>query len=288
MRKPLIENVSDTAFMVAVYGAMETARPDALFRDPFADRLAGEHGRNIVASLRTAFLSRWTVVVRTCIIDEFILTAVAQGVDTVLNLGAGLDTRPYRMALPGSLRWIEVDYPHLIELKDRRLTGERAGCQLERVKLDLADVTARRALLSTINSCSRTALVLTEGVVSYLTVEDVASLAEDLNAYAAFRFWIVDYLSAAAVRYRKRRWLSRKMKNAPFRFDPGDWFSFFERHGWKAAQVRYLVEEGERLNRPIPLPGLLRLWWKMSRLVRSPEHIQGLRKSAGYVRLEPC
>jgi hypothetical protein len=78
------------------------------------------------------------------------------------------------------------------------------------------------------------------------------------------------------------------MKNAPFRFDPGDWFSFFEKHGWKAAQVRYLVEEGERLNRPIPLPGLLRLWWKMSRLVRSPERIQGFRRSAGYVRPEPC
>jgi methyltransferase (TIGR00027 family) len=190
--KPLIENVSDTAFMVAVYRAMETARSDALFRDPLADRLAGDHRRNIVASLRTAFLSRWTVMVRTCIIDEFILTAVAKGVDTVLNL----DTRPYRMALPGSLRWIEVDYPHLIELKDRRLAGERPRCQLERVKLDLADATARRALLSTINSCSRTALVLTKGVVPYLSVVDVASLAEDLNAHAAFPFWIVDYLSA--------------------------------------------------------------------------------------------
>jgi O-methyltransferase involved in polyketide biosynthesis len=101
------------------------------------------------------------------------------------------------------------DYPHLIELKDRRLADERPRCRLERVKLDLANVTARRALLSTVNSCSRNVLVFTEGVVPYLAVEDVASLAEDLNTHALFRFWIVDYLSAAAVRYRKRHWLSR-------------------------------------------------------------------------------
>lgn len=40
-----IENISDTARWVAVYRAMETARPDAIFRDPFADRLAGQRGR---------------------------------------------------------------------------------------------------------------------------------------------------------------------------------------------------------------------------------------------------
>jgi O-methyltransferase involved in polyketide biosynthesis len=43
-----IGNVSDTARWVAVYRAMETARPDAIFRDPFAERLAGERGLEIV------------------------------------------------------------------------------------------------------------------------------------------------------------------------------------------------------------------------------------------------
>ena len=40
-----IENISDTARWVAVYRAMETERPDAIFRDPFAARLAGDTGR---------------------------------------------------------------------------------------------------------------------------------------------------------------------------------------------------------------------------------------------------
>lgn len=34
-----ITNISDTARWVATYRAMETARPDAIFRDPFAERL---------------------------------------------------------------------------------------------------------------------------------------------------------------------------------------------------------------------------------------------------------
>src|SRR5437667_7127565 len=114
MAESLIKGVSDTAFMVAAWRAAESERPDALFRDPFAGRLAGQHGRAIIASLNRSFLRGWQVVIRTVIIDELIQKAVAAGTDSIVNLGAGLDARPYRMELPAGLRWIEVDYPHVI------------------------------------------------------------------------------------------------------------------------------------------------------------------------------
>src|SRR5437667_1910976 len=102
---PLIGHVSDTARWVAFYRVMESERPDALFRDPYARRLAGERGRRIAAAMgATSKYTRWTLVVRTVLIDEFITAAVAGGINTVLNLGAGLDSRPYRMSLPGSLQ----------------------------------------------------------------------------------------------------------------------------------------------------------------------------------------
>lgn len=44
---PLVRDVSDTALWVAVYRARETERPDALFRDPYARRLAGARGEQI-------------------------------------------------------------------------------------------------------------------------------------------------------------------------------------------------------------------------------------------------
>jgi O-methyltransferase involved in polyketide biosynthesis len=49
-----IESVSDTARWVAVYRAMETARPDAIFRDPCAEWLASEHGVRIVGRFMSA------------------------------------------------------------------------------------------------------------------------------------------------------------------------------------------------------------------------------------------
>ena len=105
----------------------------------------------------------WTVVIRTRIIDDFILSAIGEGVDTVLNLGAGLDTRPYRMNLPASLHWIEADYPHLIEYKESQLAHETPRCHLERVEIDLADRPARQKLFSRVNAQANRILVLTEG-----------------------------------------------------------------------------------------------------------------------------
>jgi len=54
----------------------------------------------------------------------------------VVNLAAGLDTRPYRMALPSGLQWIEIDLPELLAYKAETLAGETLACRLERVALD--------------------------------------------------------------------------------------------------------------------------------------------------------
>jgi O-Methyltransferase involved in polyketide biosynthesis len=74
-----IENVSDTARWVAVYRAMETARPDALFRDPYAERLAGERGRQIVDEMKHGRRMAWAMIVRTAVMDEMILDRIANG-----------------------------------------------------------------------------------------------------------------------------------------------------------------------------------------------------------------
>jgi methyltransferase (TIGR00027 family) len=113
----VIEDVSDTAFMVAGFRAVETERPRPLFRDPLAAKLAGDRGKTNLATVPKNFIGAWSVVIRTVTIDDFIRQAIADGVDTIVNLGAGLDTRPYRVDLPKSLRWIEVDFPQMIELR---------------------------------------------------------------------------------------------------------------------------------------------------------------------------
>jgi methyltransferase (TIGR00027 family) len=270
-----IHDVSDTAFWIAYHRALETERPDALFRDPFAARLAGERGRRISDAMPTSRIVAWTVALRTRIIDDYIASAVRAGIDTVLCLGAGLDARPYRLALPPDLRWIEADYPHVIDYKEDILRQETPACRLERVKVDLAVAAERQILLDRVDASSQGVLILTEGVIPYLSNDGAAALADALRSMRHARLWIVDYLSALAVRFRRRKRVSRAMQNAPFKFAPGDWFAFFDQRGWRVKEIRYYPEEAMRYARPVPLPLVARLMLSLS------------RRFGGYALLEP-
>lgn len=276
----MIRDVPDTAFMVAAFRAVESDRPEALFVDPFAWQLAGERGREIVAKMPRTALTTWAVAVRTVIIDQYIRAAIERGCDTVVNLGAGLDARPYRLELPSSLRWIEVDYPHMIEHKQERLAGATPRCDLHQVKLDLAEQPQRQALFAEIAAKAKSVLILTEGVLPYLRVEQVAALADDLHAHPVFDHWIIDYFSPMAMRYRHKA--GRQLANAPFVFEPGDWFGFFAEHGWTREQIRYLPEVAVEIGRPMPLPFLARtLMTVLTRIGRHP-----MQRGMGYALLQ--
>jgi methyltransferase (TIGR00027 family) len=283
-----VENVSDTAFWVAHYRAVESERRDALFQDPLAGRLAGERGKKIAESIPMPHMTAWILAIRTSIIDDYIRQSIGEGVDMVLNLGAGLDTRPYRMELPRALLWVEADYAKTIEYKEQRLAGETPGCRLERVKLDLGDDAARRAMLASVDGRAKKLLVLTEGVIPYLTNEQVTALAKDLRALEHVSFWIADYFSPEVIRFRQRAGIQRKLQNAPFQFRPGDWFAFFAERGWRSRKVRYLPEEGERLGRPVPLRAWQRILGGIRYLFASSQRRKGFRRFSGYVLLVPA
>ena len=112
----------------------------------------------------------------------------------------------------------------------------------------------RRKHLAATNARAKKLLILTEGVVSYLSVEEVASLADDLRALDRIDGWIVEYLSSELMKYRGRGRVRWNMQNAPFKFTPPDWFAFFASHGWQCKRIGYLVEEAEHLGRPIKPP----------------------------------
>src|SRR3954465_10916598 len=105
---PLIRDISDTARWAAWCRAVESERPDALFHDPLAKVLAGEQGPAIEAAMTKGRGSTVSFVgVGTVSFHQMLLARLAEGgIDTVLNLAGGLDTRPYRLVLPGHLRWI--------------------------------------------------------------------------------------------------------------------------------------------------------------------------------------
>lgn len=258
-----VRNVSDTARWAAYFRAQETARPDALFCDPFADRLCGQHGVDIANTLPDGNKHAWAWVTRTYLFDYFIHQELEQGVDLVLNLAAGLDARPYRMKLPAALQWIEVDLPEILAYKEEVLANEKTTCALERVRLNLADGDARRQLFAALNRRARKLLVLTEGLLVYLSEEEVAQLALDLASGASFQRWIMDFGSPGLLKMMQRttgKYLSKV--GAPFKFAPAEGPAFFGPYGWEPMEVKAILQTAAKFKRP---PFFLRL------LARLPE-----------------
>ena len=257
-----IRNISDTARWVAVYRARESERPDAVFHDPFARRLAGERGEQIAASVTFMEKNSWPFVARTWLTDYLISEQLRQGTDMVINLAAGLDARPYRMELSRSLQWIEVDLPEILAHKEEILRNEKPVCVLERVRLDLSNKSARRELFSDLSRRANRVLVVAEGLLVYLTEDEVAALGKDLATPVSFQHWIIDLASPALLRMLARKMgVSLDQAGAPLRFAPEQGPEFFTRCGWKPEEIHSTIHAAAKLNR---LSFFLRLIAKIS------------------------
>jgi len=281
---PLIGHVSDTARWVAWYRVMESERPDALFRDPFARRLAGERGRVIVEQMPKGRAFAWPMIVRTALIDEILLRVLAQeGIDCVLNLAAGLDSRPWRLPLPASLRWVDVDHPEMIDYKQAGMAGERPACVYEGVGLDLADGPGRRALFARVAREAQRVLVVSEGLLIYLEEAAVVELARDLHAQAGFARWLADLASPALLKMMAKNWGPVVAAgNAPFRFGPAASGAFFAPFGWREVEFRSMFLESVRLKRTMRGAGF---WLFLGRLMGARRR-EEMRRFSGVLLLE--
>ena len=279
-----IEHVSDTARWVAFYRAMETERPDAIFRDPYARRLAGAEGERIVDEMPRGRATSWAMITRTAVFDEIILDVIReQSVDLVLNLAAGLDARPWRLALPQTLRWIDVDLPPMLDYKMSVMRGIDPVCRYEALPADLVQASERAAVFSRLGAESSKALVVTEGLLIYLADEEVRGLASELHGQRSFRWWLIDLASPRLLQLLEKSW-GRKLEqgNAPFRFAPPNGTAFFEPLGWCEVSYRSAIEEAHRLKREMPMMWLWRLLGRLSSRERQEEG----RRMSGFVLLE--
>ena len=197
----------------------------------------------------------------------------------VINLASGLDARPYRMALPSSLQWTEVDLPAILAYKEEILAGEKPVCALERIRLDLSDASARRALFSQLGRRASKALVISEGLIIYLTSEGVSALALDLANPPSFQRWILDLASPGLLRLlQKNIGGPLGQAGAPLKFGPKEGPPFFARYGWNPIDVRSPLKTAARFKR-------LSLGMRILALLPESNGAQGSRPWSGICLL---
>jgi methyltransferase (TIGR00027 family) len=261
-----ITHVSDTALMVAACRAHETELEDAFVRDPFAARLAGERGFAILAALPHSNVVRLGLAVRTRFVDELLLEALRQyPITTVLSVGCGLDTRPWRIDFPSDLRWIEIDFAGVLHYKEQLMSGEGPRCRRERLTLDVNDPAQRRAMYEGAGSAS--ALMITEGLLVYLPAATVEALAAESCSHSGVAHWISDITTSAfskvlgggadTMQPIRHVQASDALKGEQIH-------EVLQRHGWTTSAMRsYIADVGfvqERIRRamrgatPPPLP----------------------------------
>ncbi|MDE3168189.1 MAG: class I SAM-dependent methyltransferase [Acidobacteriota bacterium] len=235
-----ISHVSDTALMVAAARARETARSDGMVSDPYAARLAGERGEAILAASPRGEILTFGVGMRSRFLDDLLLELIAgERLDTVLLLGAGLDTRPWRLHLPADLRWIEADFADILEYK-RAILSDEPRCRVERRTGDLNDAAVRAAIFA--GTGERT-LLITEGLLMYLPEETVEAIGKDAAA-AGVGYWIMDLTSSAlAARLAIGNDPGIGKVRAAGAIEGDAMWRAIERHGWRSVRMRGYVRD---------------------------------------------
>jgi methyltransferase (TIGR00027 family) len=124
--------------------------------------------------------------VRTRFFDDIIGETLANGVDQVVMLGAGLDTRPFRLNIPPAVTWWEADRAELLDEKEAALAtmGAEARCARVGVPVDLAVDRVTPLQDAGLRPDKRT-LWVAEGLLFYLTPEQVDGLLRAAAAASA-------------------------------------------------------------------------------------------------------
>jgi len=158
--------------------------------------------------------------------DEWLREFLAAHADAVvLNLGCGLDTRVSRIAPPASVRWFDVDFPEVIELRKTFYTDSSRYCM---TAASLSD----EGWLDPIPRDTPAAIVA-EGVFEYMQVDEVRALLHRLTSHFPEGQVIFDCLSSFAVKSGRRE-LATKTGAA---------------HSWAVDDIREIDTLDPRLRR---------------------------------------
>jgi methyltransferase (TIGR00027 family) len=192
-----LTGVGVTAIGVAMIRAKETARPDHLYQDPYAQAFVTAAQQEFqqssadaaslwstIEGLVEVFYQGRTVGVRMG--DDSLREAAAAGRRQIVMLGAGLDTHAFRLDLPSSLHLFEIDVPELFAFKERVLRQVRAipTCRRSIVPTDLRQDWSTPLLQAGFQPDIATHWI-DAGVLAYLLREQAWQVADTITDLSA-------------------------------------------------------------------------------------------------------
>ncbi|MBV9513536.1 MAG: SAM-dependent methyltransferase [Mycobacteriaceae bacterium] len=243
--------VAATGFLVAAVRAEESARDDPIFTDPFAERLAGTEGRQLLADAVAATgQPSAQIIVRTRFWDEALLSVNAAGISQVVILAAGMDARAYRLPWRAGTIVYEVDQPQVIAAKAERLAGEQPRCQRVAVGTDLTEDWPKLLQRQGFTASTRTVWLI-EGLLQYLDASAVDRLFARIDALSApgsvVLYDVVGQTLLEAPFLRPTLEFMRRL-GAPWTFGTDTPAALVEHRGWTAA-LTDPAEPGTRWQR---------------------------------------
>ncbi|MEU1980447.1 SAM-dependent methyltransferase [Nocardia sp. NPDC019395] len=238
--------VAMTALGVALIRVRETGRPDGLYTDPLAEAFLAaarpgfdDDRWSRMETLADQFYEGRTLAVKA--VDDSVQEAVDAGCPQIVLLGAGLDTRAFRLPLPPGTLFFEVDLPELFDFKEPVLAAHRARpvCTRRVVAADLAGDWERVLLTQGFRTDLPTAWI-DEGVLGYLARPDAYAVAEAVTRLSApgSRFGIGRFeVDAAAPRYSALRELvmADNASGRPVNGLGPEAETWFATHGWRTT-----------------------------------------------------
>ncbi|MFB8002603.1 SAM-dependent methyltransferase [Nocardia sp. NPDC056000] len=267
---------SFTAQTMALQRAMETALPERsrLFSDPLATAFLSGPLRGAAALVRMPLLGRtaprlydliWpgprpSAVVRTRVIDDAIDTAVADGIDQLVILGAGFDSRAWRLESLRHTRVIEIDRRETQEMKVAALRRAHATVDSVRfVPVDFERDDLESALRTAEFETTKPALFLWEGVTNYLTAEAVDHTLDIVRRLSApgstlvFTFVHAGVLDGTADFPEAERWVRSVAKvGEPWTFglNPAELHDYLAERGFDLLWDESTAAAGRRYFAP--------------------------------------
>ncbi|MFI1889332.1 class I SAM-dependent methyltransferase [Streptomyces jumonjinensis] len=260
--------VERTALLTAALRAAETRREDRLYEDPYAARLVGDAGPELLAEVRAATFppDRPRTLpstpdynaIRTRFFDDLLRRAAQEPETSQIVLApAGMDSRAYRLPWPAHIRYFEVDRPAVLGFKAERLRGARPRVDHRTVAVDLTAADWEERLIASGYDPAVPSAWLLEGLLYYIPEADAHGVLERVAAISAPGSHIAaDIVNRAALTLPHMSGLLDVFASwgCPWVFGTDEPEALFERYGFDARAVQPGEPDADYGRWPDPVP----------------------------------